>query len=87
VPLLPGSCTTAKLIVKESSAELFLRGVHETAYWNRVGTNSPTIRTSLFYLHKLGNFDLHGEQLDFILAIPEAAPTSHLYDPPMTYTV
>jgi hypothetical protein len=85
MPLLPGSSTTARLIVNESSADLVLRGLHETAFWNRVGTNAPKVRTSLFFLQNLGTFQIRGGQVDFTLAIPAEAPASHLYDPPITY--
>lgn len=85
LPLAPGKTVAVTLEVAEPSVELTLRGLYETARWNRVGTNAPKIKTSLFYREQLGHFQLNDGRLRFDLAIPVEAPITRLSEPPLTY--
>ena len=85
LPLAPGKTVAVTLEVAEPSVRLALCGVYETARWNRVGTNAPKIKTTLFYREQLGHFQLNDGRLCFDLAIPVAAPITRLAEPPLTY--
>lgn len=88
LPLVPGATIAATLETSAMSAalvELSLRGVNEYAYINRVGTNAPKIKTSLFYRQELGRFSVVAGRLGFDLTIPAAAPATRLFGPPLTY--
>lgn len=85
LPLVPGESSVATLELAATPAKLALRGVHETAHWNRVGTNAPKIRTTMFYRQELEACAIVDGKIRFELAIPREAPPTRLAEPPLTY--
>ncbi len=85
LPLPPGTCPLGILRTTAPQVMLTLRGLHETATWNRVGTHAPKIKIRQFYHQPIGRFTPIDGRLAFELPIPESAPATRLQHVPLTY--
>jgi hypothetical protein len=85
-PVVPGTRLTGTLEpLPGHVVTCEMRGISESATWNRVGTNAPKIKTRVFYRQSLGTQPVTNGQARIDVEMPANAVPTKLYAPPLTY--